>query len=60
MPTPQAFDQLPNGPQLIWVQADRRLIQNDQFRLVHQRVRETHALFVSFRKLSDDPFLHVL
>ena len=55
----KAFDQLPHRTDLIRVEADRRLVQNDQFRLVHQRVRQSDALAVAFGKLPDDAPAHV-
>ena len=55
----EAFDQLPHRPDLARVEADGRFVQNDQFRLMHQRVRQTDALPVAFRKLADDAAAHV-
>ena len=55
----EAFDQLPHRANLMRVEADGRLVQNDQFRFMHQRVRQADALPVAFGKLADDAAAHV-
>ena len=44
---------------LLRVEADGRLVQNDQFRLMHQRIRQADALAVALGKLADDAAAHV-
>ena len=50
----QALDELTHGPDLVRVQTDGRLVQDDEFRLVYQRVGQAHALPITFRELPDD------
>ena len=51
----QTLDQLAHRADLVRVQADGRLVQDDQFRLVHQRIRQADPLAVTLGKLADDP-----
>ena len=44
---------------LVRVQADGRLVQDDQFRLMHQRVRQADALPIAFGELADDAPAHI-
>ena len=56
----KVLDQLAHAADLIRVQADGRLIEDQQIGLVHQRIREAHALAVALRERADDPVLDVL
>jgi len=55
----QSFDQLAHGPDLPRIQPDGGFIQNNELRLVHERVREADALAVTFGKMPDDFAAHV-
>ena len=55
----QVFDQLSHGTDLVRVQPDRRFVQNDQLRFVHQRVGQANALAVTFGQVADNPAAHV-
>jgi hypothetical protein len=53
------FDELSNGTNLVWIQADGWLIQNNQLRFMHERIGQSNALPITFGKVTDDFFLHV-
>ncbi len=42
-PSCKAFDQLPDRPDLVRIEADGWLVQDDQFRFMHQRVGQPDA-----------------
>ena len=50
----QSFDELPDFPDLTWVEADRRFIKNKDVRFVHQGIGEADALAVSFGESADE------
>ena len=50
----QALDQLADGANLVWVQADGGFVQDDQFRLMDQGVGQADALAEAFGELADD------
>lgn len=52
-------DQLPDLDNLRRVQPDRRLVQNQNFRVADQRLRQTNPLLISFGEVADHPLGHV-
>ncbi len=60
MPLRQFADQPAHLPDLVRIQPDRRLVQDQQLRIVYQRFRQTRPLAISFRQLPDDPPPNVL
>ena len=59
MPLAQLLDQGADRADLVRIEADGRLVQDDEVRFVHQRIGEPDALAESFRELADDAFLDV-
>ena len=50
---PQILNQLAHLPDLIWIEADRRFVQNEKIGLVQKRIGQTDALAVAFGKRAD-------
>ena len=55
----EVLDQVAHLANLIGIEADGRLVENQQIRFVHERVRQADALPVTFGKRADDPIFHV-
>ncbi len=51
----QRFDQVPDLDDLLRIQPDRRLVENQDRRVVKDRLREADALLEPFRQVPDDP-----
>src|SRR4029079_2504924 len=56
----QVLDQLPHLSDLVWIEADCRLIQNQQVRFSDQRVRESDPLSISLGEGPDQLVLNAL
>ena len=59
MLAPQALYKLAYLDYLLRVEADRRLIKDDDFRVSEQCLRNTDALAVALREIADEPVCHV-
>src|SRR5262249_35500188 len=51
----QTLDQLADLDNLRRIQPDRGFIQDEDFGIVNQRLRKTHALAIATREMSDQP-----
>ena len=54
----EILDQVAHLTNLIWIEPARWLVENEQIGFVHERVRQSHALPITFRKRPDYFFLH--
>ena len=59
VPLAQVFDQLPHLADLVRIEADGRLVEDEQIRIMQERVGQTHALAVAFGQGADQLLLHV-
>src|SRR5690606_39242668 len=55
----EALDEFADLNDLTRVEAHSRLIEDEDFRRMDQRLSETHALTVTFGKISDQALLHM-
>src|SRR3954469_8086169 len=55
----EILDELADGADLVWVQANGGLVQDNQFRFVDKRVRQANALAITFGKLADDSLVDI-
>ena len=55
----QFLDVLAYRADLVRIQPDCRFVENEQFRLVHQRIGQPHALAIAFGERTDHPVLHI-
>ena len=53
-------DQVPHKADLIWVEADRGLVEDKEIRFVNHGVSETHPLTVTFGEAGYHLFFHIL
>ena len=56
----QIFDQFAHLPDLIWIETDRRLVENEKIRFVQQRVRQANPLTITFGERADQLLLDFL
>src|ERR687888_1144967 len=56
----QVLDQLAHLSDLVWIEADCRLIQNQQVRFGKQRIRKSHPLAISLGKRPNQLVLNAL
>ena len=56
----QVLDEGADFENLLGVKTDGRLIENQHVRVAHQRLRDAHALLVTFGKVADEPLAHAL
>src|SRR5207249_3905325 len=52
-------DELADLDDLTWIQADRRLVEHQNRRIVNQRLRKAYPLPVPFRQVAGQTFAHV-
>src|SRR5262245_9484868 len=50
----KVFNELTHRTNLVWIQPDCWLVQNDQFGLMNECIRQAHPLAVPFRKMAND------
>ena len=53
----EILDQIAHLTDLVGIKPAGRLVENEQIRFVHQRIRQAHALPITFRKRADQFFL---
>ena len=56
----QTFDELADGTNLVRVETDGWLVENDELRLVDQRIGEADTLLVTLRQMANDAMADVL
>ena len=57
---PQCFYQIADGPDLVGIKSDGRLIQKKQFRLIDKGVGQTYALMAALETRSYTPTMEDL
>src|SRR4051812_33479185 len=57
---PEVLDQLADLSDLVGIEANRRLVENEQIRFVQERVGQSNALTITFREGGDELLLDVL
>ena len=55
----QSLDQLSHFVNLFRIETDGRFVENQNRRIVQQRLRDSDALLIAFGKLRDDPSLDI-
>ena len=60
MLSPEVLDQVAHLANLIWVEAARRFVEDQQIGFVDERVGQANALPETFRERADDLFFNFL
>src|SRR2546421_12706898 len=55
----EILDQLAHLSDLVWIETDRRLVENEKLGLIQERIRESDALSITFRKRADKFSFHL-